>query len=71
MEGERSDYTHELVKARGKMEVTKVESGDNSASDKGRLIQMEDAMMIDEGVNNEVNLEIVRVEENNAELAHQ
>ncbi|KAK6777777.1 hypothetical protein RDI58_024495 [Solanum bulbocastanum] len=71
VEGVRSEYTHEPIKVGGKIEVTKVESGDNSASDKGPFVQMEDAMMIDVGVNNEVNFEIVRIEENNVELAHQ
>ncbi|KAH0722504.1 hypothetical protein KY289_005548 [Solanum tuberosum] len=58
VEGVMSEYIHEPVKVGGKMEVTEVESGDNSASNKGTLVQMEDVMMIDAGVNNEVNLEM-------------
>ncbi|KAK6791235.1 hypothetical protein RDI58_010316 [Solanum bulbocastanum] len=71
VEGIRNESTHELVKAGGKMEVTVVEGRDSRASDKGPLVQMEDAMVINEGVNNEVNLVIVRIEENNVEVAHQ
>ncbi|KAK6793515.1 hypothetical protein RDI58_006968 [Solanum bulbocastanum] len=53
------------------MEVIVVEGGDSRASDKGPLVQMENAMVINAGVNDEVNLEIVRIEENNVEVAHQ
>ncbi|KAG5577694.1 hypothetical protein H5410_057828 [Solanum commersonii] len=66
-----SESIHEPVKPGGKMEVTVVEGGDSRESDKGPLVQMEDAIVINVGVNDEVNLEIVRIEENNAELAHQ
>ncbi|WMV38510.1 hypothetical protein MTR67_031895 [Solanum verrucosum] len=62
VDGVRSESIHEPVKAKGKMEVTIVEGGDSHASDKGPLVQMEDAMVINAGVNDEVNLEIVRME---------
>ncbi|KAK4733445.1 hypothetical protein R3W88_007706 [Solanum pinnatisectum] len=71
VEGIRSESTHEPVKAGGKMEVIVVECGDSRASGKGPLVQMEDAMVINAAVNDEVHLEIVRIEENNAEVAHQ
>ncbi|KAK6787886.1 hypothetical protein RDI58_016411 [Solanum bulbocastanum] len=66
----RSESTHEPVKTGGKMKVTVVEGGDSRASDKGTLVQIEDAIVINAGVNDEVNLKIVRIEENNAKLAH-
>ncbi|KAK6803338.1 hypothetical protein RDI58_001122 [Solanum bulbocastanum] len=71
VEGIRSESTHEPVKAGGKMEVTVVEGEGSRASNKGPLVQMEDVMMINAGVNDEVNLEILRIDENNAEVAHQ
>ncbi|KAH0765378.1 hypothetical protein KY285_001249 [Solanum tuberosum] len=71
----RSESIQESVKAGGKIEATKLEGRDNSAGrnqkDKGLSVQMGDTLVREARVNTEESLEIVRIQENEDDLAQQ